>query len=158
MSKKHGSQDRPGRDGTAKPSRIPWVLGGSGIVLLAVVLVAGLLQTRESEAIEITVYKSPTCGCCNKWIDHLEDNGFRVNAVNRPDMHQVKAQLGVNENVASCHTAVAGDYLVEGNMPAWRGKLSDEDALLVIAWFQSLWPEEFYSTWAEIDQRSRSER
>ncbi|MCG6870256.1 MAG: DUF411 domain-containing protein [Gammaproteobacteria bacterium] len=92
--------------------------GSGGIVILAADLVAGLLQTREGEAIEITVYKSRTCGCCNKWIDHLEDNGFRVNAVNRSDMPQGKAKLGVNEKVASCHTAVVGDYLAEGHVPA----------------------------------------
>ena len=31
----------------------------------------------SSSNVDIIVYKSETCGCCNDWIDHLEDNNFK---------------------------------------------------------------------------------
>ncbi|HKK07042.1 MAG TPA: cytochrome c [Gammaproteobacteria bacterium] len=43
----------------------------------------------------------------------------------------------------------------QGNMPAWGGKLSDEDIDAVIAWFQSLWPQPAYEGWVEIQRRSQ---
>jgi len=67
---------------------------------------------------EITVYKTPTCGCCNKWISHLESNGFKVNAINQNDLISIKQQLGIAPNLQACHTAKVGNYFVEGHMPA----------------------------------------
>jgi len=73
---------------------------------------------RSSNA-DIIVYKSETCGCCNDWIDHLEDNNFIVETFNREDMNLVKLQLGgVPSNLQSCHTAKIGDYIVEGHVHA----------------------------------------
>ena len=73
---------------------------------------------RSSNA-DIIVYKSETCGCCNDWIDHLEDNNFIVETFNREDMNLVKLQLGgIPSNLQSCHTAKIGDYLVEGHVHA----------------------------------------
>ena len=91
--------------------------------LAAVILLAGLLpQTACSDdgnTLEsITVYKSPTCGCCNKWISHLEDNGFKVEAINQSDMNSVKTDAGIPRQLASCHTAKVGGYLIEGHVPA----------------------------------------
>ena len=75
-------------------------------------------NTQDLKAEEITVYKSATCGCCNKWIDHLEANGFKVTAHNRNDMPNVKRQLGIAESYQSCHTAVVNGYVIEGHVPA----------------------------------------
>jgi len=91
--------------------------------LAAVILLAGLIpQTACSDAgntlESITVYKSPTCGCCNKWISHLEDNGFKVEAINQSDMNRVKSESGIPRQLASCHTAKVGGYLIEGHVPA----------------------------------------
>ena len=73
---------------------------------------------RSSNA-DIIVYKSETCGCCNDWIDHLENNNFIVETFNREDMNLVKLQLGgVPSNLQSCHTAKIGDYIVEGHVHA----------------------------------------
>ncbi len=66
----------------------------------------------------ISVYKSPTCGCCTQWIGHLEDNGFEVNAVDVTDLGRVKSQAGIAPEQASCHTALVGDYVIEGHVPA----------------------------------------
>jgi len=73
----------------------------------------------SSSNADIIVYKSETCGCCNDWIDHLEDNNFIVETFNREDMNLVKLQLGgVPSNLQSCHTAKIGDYIVEGHVHA----------------------------------------
>ncbi len=66
----------------------------------------------------ITVYKDPNCGCCKKWITHLEANGFKVSAHDRSDMNALKDSLGVPSALRSCHTAVVGKVVVEGHVPA----------------------------------------
>ena len=88
---------------------------------LAALLFLGFTTTAlsESEIPEMTVYKSATCGCCNAWIDYMRDNGFNVVAHNAENMDAVKARLGLTDGrLKSCHTAVIGDYLVEGHVPA----------------------------------------
>lgn len=66
----------------------------------------------------MTVYKSPTCGCCGDWVEHMREAGFTVEVEDVVDLTAVKARLGVPTGMASCHTAVIGDYLVEGHVPA----------------------------------------
>lgn len=66
----------------------------------------------------IDVWKSPTCGCCNDWIAHLESNGFKVKAVNVPDSRHVRARFGMPAKYGSCHTGLIGGYVVEGHVPA----------------------------------------
>ncbi|MGO1461516.1 MAG: DUF411 domain-containing protein [Oleiphilaceae bacterium] len=66
----------------------------------------------------IHVYKSPTCSCCTAWIDHLEDNGFDVEATDIQNMNRIKIDAGLTRNLASCHTAFVGDYVIEGHVPA----------------------------------------
>jgi hypothetical protein len=66
----------------------------------------------------IEVYKSPTCGCCTKWIAHLGANGFEVKAHDVDDMTATRAALGVPQALGSCHTASIGGYLIEGHVPA----------------------------------------
>ena len=66
----------------------------------------------------VVVYKSPTCGCCNKWIDHLKDNGFKVEAHNVQDVIPHKIKNGVTPQLASCHTAIVDGYTIEGHVPA----------------------------------------
>src|SRR4030065_2104772 len=67
-------------------------------------------------ATPVTVYKSPTCGCCNKYVDYLRDNGFAVEAVNESDMSAVKKRYGMS-HVASCHTTLIKGYAIEGHVP-----------------------------------------
>ena len=66
----------------------------------------------------ITVYKTPTCGCCGKWLDHLRANGFKVVSHDVSDTGVIRARYGVPSAMASCHTGLVGDYLVEGHVPA----------------------------------------
>jgi len=67
---------------------------------------------------ELVVYKSPTCGCCNKWVDYLRKQGFTVVAHDTSGMTAVKAEMGVPDALSSCHTAIVGGYLIEGHVPA----------------------------------------
>lgn len=64
------------------------------------------------------VHKSPTCGCCKLWIDHLEEAGFRVQVRESNDLEPIKQKLGVPYGEGSCHTAEIGGYFVEGHVPA----------------------------------------
>lgn len=66
----------------------------------------------------VDVYKSPSCGCCDKWIDHLKANGFKVRAHNTHDVVSHKYRLGVPPGHGSCHTAEVAGYVVEGHVPA----------------------------------------
>lgn len=77
---------------------------------------SGSLYAEALEAIK--VYKSPSCGCCQDWVDHLEDNGFEVDVTDTNDMTSVKIDAGLQPSLASCHTAFVGDYVIEGHVPA----------------------------------------
>ena len=91
-----------------------------------VVLLAGLLFFTiaasgcggTSSAETVKVYRSPTCGCCGKWIDYLAANGFTVETIELPDVKPIKTDNGVPPELASCHTALVGGYIVEGHVPA----------------------------------------
>lgn len=89
-----------------------------GALLLGGAVLAWWAHRPAPAGLEVTVYKDPNCGCCNKWIDHLRDNGFKVTAIDRRDLGDIKQRLGITREVASCHTARVGDYLVEGHVPA----------------------------------------
>ena len=66
----------------------------------------------------ITVYKDPSCGCCEKWCKHLASNGFVVQPQDTKDVDAIKKQMYVPEKLQSCHTALVGRYVVEGHVPA----------------------------------------
>lgn len=86
---------------------------------LALVGVLGAAAaTSSSPAPEVTVYKSPSCGCCSNWVDHLKANGFTVVVHDQDDLSDTKAMLGVPGALTSCHTAVVAGYVVEGHVPA----------------------------------------
>ncbi|HUG41144.1 MAG TPA: DUF411 domain-containing protein [Longimicrobiales bacterium] len=81
------------------------------------------VATAEAAAAEadLVVYKSPTCACCNAWIDHMREAGYSVAAVDLVEYEAMagkKAELGVPGDLGSCHTAVIAGYTVEGHVPA----------------------------------------
>lgn len=78
---------------------------------------ADLAATAAPET-AITIYKSPSCGCCQSWVEHLEANGFRTNTIDTNNINEVKQAHGVPREMASCHTALVGDLVVEGHVPA----------------------------------------
>ncbi len=95
--------------------------GGLIAALLVVVALAGgaiMLNQQPAEAADIVVYKSPTRGCCGKWVDHLKANGFSVSVRERGNLQPIKDKLGVPRRMRSCHTAEVGGYAIEGHVPA----------------------------------------
>lgn len=73
--------------------------------------------SREAKA-AITVHKDPNCGCCSGWIKHLERAGFKADVRHGEDLAELKKRLGVPDDLASCHTAEVGGYIIEGHVPA----------------------------------------
>ena len=68
--------------------------------------------------IPVTVYKSPSCGCCKNWVTHMQGAGFAVKVIDMDDLTTVKKNAGVPQQLQSCHTALVGAYVVEGHVPA----------------------------------------
>ena len=94
-----------------------------GVVLAALVgagiaLAALLRDQAGSQDSVVVVYKHPQCGCCNKWIKHLEEHGFVVQPRLELKQSERQTELGVPTPLRACHTAVVGGYIVEGHVPA----------------------------------------
>lgn len=75
-------------------------------------------EILDSDLPAVTVFKSPTCGCCTKWADYMAAQGFPIRVRDLTDMQQIKAQYGVPMQMYSCHTALVDGYVVEGHVPA----------------------------------------
>ena len=90
---------------------------GTAAALSAVVLFSGSSPAAPA-SVEAIVYKSPTCGCCGLWVDHLKAAGYRVTARDTSDMTAIKRRHGVPASMQSCHTTLVGGYVVEGHVPA----------------------------------------
>jgi hypothetical protein len=73
---------------------------------------------QQEQPIDIVVYRSPTCGCCSKWLAHLEKNQFKVEDIVTNDVASIKEKYSVPKNLASCHTAIVNGYVIEGHVPA----------------------------------------
>lgn len=82
--------------------------------------IVGLRGTRlaAEPSTPMVVYKSKTCGCCTKWVDHVKDAGFALEVHDEESMDPLKDELGIPPQVRSCHTALVGGYLIEGHVPA----------------------------------------
>jgi hypothetical protein len=84
---------------------------------LVVTLGAAALPTTAVPP-SILVYKSPSCGCCKAWMDHLSQNGFKVTGKDMDDVQPMKDEVGLPAKLASCHTAIVDGYVIEGHVPA----------------------------------------
>ena len=65
----------------------------------------------------MTVYKDPSCSCCQEWVNHATVHGYKATVI-KTDMGPIKAKHGIPQNLASCHTTLIGGYIVEGHVPA----------------------------------------
>lgn len=99
-------------------------LKGIPFTLMAVILVTGLSacsQDRQpntdSEEISAIMFKNPDCKCCDKWAVYLEQHGFSVSVETPDNMQAVKMANNIPYTMGSCHTALIGDYVVEGHVP-----------------------------------------
>jgi hypothetical protein len=80
---------------------------------------AALLMGRPAQAAahDLTVYKTPWCGCCSGWVTHMRRAGFAAKVVELEDLAPIRARFGIRFEQSSCHTAVAGGYGIEGHVP-----------------------------------------
>ena len=93
------------------------------MVLAAAALVgtdAGPAAAQKSPSVKpmLSVFKTATCGCCAKWVDHMRANGFDAQVKDVENIDEVRQQLGVPPRLGSCHTARVGRYVVEGHIPS----------------------------------------
>ena len=93
------------------------------LFLLSGLALAGMVVVSPSDNLPaqgpaMTVYKTPTCGCCAKWVDHMKAAGFKVQVQDMDDLTEIKQASGVPIPIRTCHTAVVGNYVVEGHVPA----------------------------------------
>ena len=88
-------------------------------IILAVVFAAiGGAAAQRGQQPVVEVFKSPTCGCCSKWVDHLRAHGFSVKTTETEAIDDLKAKHQIPQAARSCHTALVGGYVVEGHVPA----------------------------------------
>jgi hypothetical protein len=81
--------------------------------------VAAASSPGAAEALpKLVVHKSPYCGCCEQWVEHMEHAGFDVEVRQLDNLGPIKEALGVPARAGSCHTAEIGGYFVEGHVPA----------------------------------------
>lgn len=89
--------------------------------LLCALLSSSLVfaESLPSNVPVLEVFKSPSCGCCGKWVKHIEDNGFTATVQHPSSLNETKALLGIPPNLSSCHTGVSAEgYFFEGHVPA----------------------------------------
>jgi hypothetical protein len=86
--------------------------------LILLSLIIFFIHSAIADDLSIEVYKSASCGCCEKWISHLEENGFSVISNNQEDMRIIKSKYNIPTEFQSCHTAIINDYFIEGHVPA----------------------------------------
>lgn len=123
-------------EGDVMKSEKAWILAAAAAV--AVLAIAGMVAGPSmvgggssavsvaddamtlAAAPEVIVYKSPTCGCCVKWVEHMSAAGFSVRTVDVEDeeLVAIKQRNGITRELSSCHTALVGDYVIEGHVPA----------------------------------------
>jgi hypothetical protein len=92
------------------------------LIAIAAALLFAVSMTATATKVEVytevEVYRSASCGCCKKWVKHLEANGFKVKSHDVDDLKVYKTRFGVPESLGACHTAKVDGYIVEGHVPA----------------------------------------
>jgi hypothetical protein len=81
---------------------------------------AAFARSPEPELSQLTVYKSPSCGCCSAWVDHLLSAGLSAETidVDHYELQAVKVRMAIAPELSSCHTAILDGYFIEGHVPA----------------------------------------
>ena len=87
-------------------------------VFLATLTLGTVSLSYAQTAETVEMYKSPYCGCCGKWAEHMSKAGFKVKAHEVEDVPAMRRKLGMPDKLGSCHTAKVGNYLLEGHVPA----------------------------------------
>jgi len=83
-----------------------------------IIIILFTFSCQESEKKKNIVYLTPDCGCCHDWISHMESNDFILEKNLDSNMYEIKINVGLPIDLASCHTAIINGYFVEGHVPA----------------------------------------
>ena len=86
------------------------------LVVLSTALTWGM-RTAAQTPPPVRVYRDPTCGCCGLWVERLRKAGFAATVTEVEDIGAIKTKYGVPPRVSSCHTALVGNYVLEGHVP-----------------------------------------
>jgi hypothetical protein len=84
----------------------------------ALTALAALPAFAATQGPEVQVFKSPSCGCCGSWVEHMRAAGFAVKVTEVNDTTAARKRLGLPDRYGSCHTATVGGYVLEGHVPA----------------------------------------
>jgi hypothetical protein len=87
------------------------------LLCAAFILTVGSGLAAAQEKVAATLYKDPSCSCCDAHADYLRANGFSVTVVEQPNMTPIKQKYGVPRDLQGCHSTVIGKYVVEGHVP-----------------------------------------
>ena len=87
-------------------------------ISIALALSLSLMFSLSLKAQENEMFKNPGCMCCDKWAEHMIDNGFDIKITPSPDVTKLKEVLGIPPEVRGCHTIVIDGIIVEGHVPA----------------------------------------
>jgi len=104
--------------------------------LLSTLLLTSVAGAQQAPPLPLVkVWKTPTCGCCGKWVSHMRAAGFRVEVTDVDNVDPIKVANGVPLKLASCHTALVGGYVIEGHVPAAdvRRLLKEKPGILGLA-------------------------
>ena len=75
-------------------------------------------EPSYSGTLNMTVYRSPSCGCCGVWVEHAKKHGFKIEDLKTESMEALKQKYNVPSELASCHTTIIDGYVMEGHIPA----------------------------------------
>ncbi len=82
--------------------------------ILSLMLITSSIFAMESKT--MTVYKSPSCGCCSDWIDIMKTKGFKIDVIETNEVNNIKQKAGLQAGQTSCHTAFVDGYVIEGHV------------------------------------------
>jgi hypothetical protein len=71
-----------------------------------------------SGTLDMTVYRSPSCGCCGVWVKHAQKHGFKIKDIQTEEIETLKQKYNIPPELASCHTTIIDGYVMEGHIPA----------------------------------------
>lgn len=113
------SKKKESKEPTSGNRKVPWLLLTFGVAAAALValIIVPSGPTTLAENADVVVYKTSSCSCCRNWVAYLRGAGLEVTVINVSNTQAVQSRVGVPRKLGSCHTAVAGDYWVEGHVP-----------------------------------------
>jgi hypothetical protein len=106
------------KEDSVTASNYPQVLADNSTSLLNVSLWDKPIESYSGTK-DMIVYRSPSCGCCGAWVEHMQKHGFNIKAdIKTDEMEAIKQKYNLPQDLASCHTAIIDGYVMEGHIPA----------------------------------------